>query len=278
MQTRLYSSTDDFFSFREQIRGWPMVDCKKIGCEVWKMPSKPCWSKNQDAKKGVSAHILERWGRGRGVVAHVNIISPRRRELSCKDNREDALQSGGKAGRVAVKMGKGGRSCSSQPSSANLQLILYFFCPLPPSFGDWTLKYDGAVQKYQIWKGPAIQKKILHSWVIACRGREKRGKGLDDLTQTRFDLVGNVRKLYVLSTSPLYLALSDHWPSLKFSKSTRRRVSDSLANVRISRTISIVPFKYPNCSGTKSVANFEGAMSPAQQSFIMTERWNDLIV
>jgi len=27
------------------------------------------------------------------------------------------------------------------------------------------------------------------------------------LTQTRFDLVGNVRKLYVLSTSPLYLAL-----------------------------------------------------------------------
>jgi len=32
----------DFFLFREQIQGWPMVDGKKIGCKVWKMPSKPC--------------------------------------------------------------------------------------------------------------------------------------------------------------------------------------------------------------------------------------------
>jgi len=102
-------------------------------------------------------------GKGGGCAVALATSSPRRQELSCKDNREDALQSGGKAGRVAVKMGKGGRSLSSQPSSANLQLILYFFCSLPPSFGDWTLKYDGAVQKWQIGKGLVIRKKILFS-------------------------------------------------------------------------------------------------------------------
>jgi len=67
---------------------------------------------------------------------------------------------------------------------------------------------------------------FLHSLGLASRGREwfdstgllihfskKNSEWLDDVSQTRFELVGSVRKLYLLSHPPLYLALPDHWPS-----------------------------------------------------------------